>query len=74
MCLPGPRCLHEYFGGLHGRCPGGVWCGSLPVFRAGVPVVTELVLGGAATEPPEARINHFGPAGHNHFVGNTCNS
>ena len=44
----------------------------IPVFRAGVPVVTELVLGGAATEPPEAHIHHFGPAGHNCFVGNTC--
>jgi hypothetical protein len=43
-----------------------------PVFRAGVPVVTELVLGGAAREPPEAHIHHFGPAGNNHFVGNSC--
>ncbi len=25
-----------------------------PVFRAGIPVLTELILGGAATEPPEA--------------------
>ncbi len=40
-----------------------------PVFRAGIPVVTELVLRGAATEPPEAHIHHFGPAGHNCFVG-----
>jgi hypothetical protein len=36
------------------------------------PVVTELVLGGAAPEPPEAHIHHFCPAGHNHFVGNTA--
>jgi hypothetical protein len=43
-----------------------------PVFRAGIPVVTELVLGGMAIEPPEAHIHHFGPAGNNHFVGNTC--
>jgi hypothetical protein len=40
-----------------------------PVFRAGVPVVMELVLGGAVMEPPEAHIHHFGPAGHNRFVG-----
>ncbi len=38
-----------------------------PGFRAGIPVVTELVLGGAATEPPEAHIHHFGPPGHNDF-------
>ncbi len=43
-----------------------------PVFGAGVPVVTELVLGGVATELPEVQIHHFGPAGHNHFVDNTC--
>jgi hypothetical protein len=42
-----------------------------PVFRAGIPVVTELVLGGTGMEPPEAHINHFGPAGCNSFVGNT---
>ncbi len=42
-----------------------------PVFRTGIPVVMELVLGGVATEPPEAHIHHFGPAGHNHFVGNS---
>jgi hypothetical protein len=44
------------------------------VFRAGIPVVTELVLGGAATEPPEVHIHHFGLVGHNRFVGNTCSS
>ncbi len=33
-----------------------------PVFRASIPLVTELVLGGAAMEPPEERIHHFGPA------------
>ncbi len=42
-----------------------------PVFRTGIPVVTELVLGGTATEPPEAHIHHFGPVGHNPFVGNS---
>jgi hypothetical protein len=30
-----------------------------PVFRTCVPVVTKLVLGSAATEPPEAHIHHF---------------
>ncbi len=43
-----------------------------PGFRAGIPIVTELVLGDTATEPPEVHIHHFCPAGHNHFVGNTC--
>jgi hypothetical protein len=43
-----------------------------PVFRALVPVVTKLVLGGAVMEPPEAHIHHFGPAGNNCFIGNTC--
>jgi hypothetical protein len=38
-----------------------------PVFRAGVPVVMELVLGDTATEPPEAHIHHFGSEGHNPF-------
>jgi hypothetical protein len=44
----------------------------IPVFRASVPVVMELVLEGAATEPPEAHIHHFGQAGNNCFIGNTC--
>jgi hypothetical protein len=43
-----------------------------PVFRAGIPVVAELILGGMAMEPPEAHIHHFGSAGHNLFFGNTC--
>ncbi len=42
-----------------------------PVFRASIPVVMGLVLGGTTTEPPEAHIHHIGLAGHNHFVGNT---
>jgi hypothetical protein len=45
-----------------------------PAFRACVLVITELVLGSAATEPPEAHIHHFGPAGNNCFIGNTCGS
>jgi hypothetical protein len=43
-----------------------------PVFIASIPVVMELVLGGVATEPPEAHIHYFGPAGHNRFAGNSC--
>jgi hypothetical protein len=39
---------------------GAIVC---PVFRAHVPVITELVLESAATEPPEVHIHHFGPAG-----------
>ncbi len=42
-----------------------------PVFRAGIPVVMELVLGDVATEPPEVHIHHFGPAGNNCSIGNT---
>ncbi len=43
-----------------------------PVFRASIPVITKLVLGSAAAEPPEEHIHHFGPEGNNCFVGNTC--
>jgi hypothetical protein len=34
-----------------------------PVFRTSILVITKLVLGSAATKPPEAHIHHFGPAG-----------
>jgi hypothetical protein len=43
-----------------------------PVFRASIPVVMDLVLGGMATEPPEAHIHHFGPERNNYLIGNTC--
>ncbi len=104
---PSPRCLHEYFNGLHCRCANDVWCGSQPsfwsehpsnngigegfsaypvpvpdacmstsmgfivgvrmmfgvvvspVFGAGIPVITELVLRCTAMEPPEAHILHL---------------
>jgi hypothetical protein len=36
-----------------------------PVFKASVPIITKLVLGSMATEPPEAHIHHFGLAGNN---------
>ncbi len=43
-----------------------------PVFRASNPVVKELVMEGTTTEPPEVHIHHFGLAGNNCFIGNTC--
>ncbi len=43
-----------------------------PVIRACVPVIPKLVLLSVATEPPEAHIHHFGPAGNNCFIDNTC--
>jgi hypothetical protein len=43
-----------------------------PVFRASIPVITKLVLGIVAKEPPEAHIHHFGLAGNNCFIGITC--
>jgi len=43
-----------------------------PVFGASIPVITKLVLGSSAPEPPEAHIHHFGPLGDNRFVGDTC--
>ena len=45
-----------------------------PVLGARIPVITKLVLGFVAPEPPEAHIHHLGPAGDNRFVGNTCGS
>ena len=42
-----------------------------PVFRASIPVIVKLVLGCAASKPPETHIHHFCPAGNNCFVGNT---
>ncbi len=43
-----------------------------PVLGARIPVITKLVLGFVAPEPPEAHIHHLGPAGDNCVVGNTC--
>jgi hypothetical protein len=45
-----------------------------PDFRASIPAMTKLVLGSSATEQPELHIHHFGPAGNNSFIGNTCSS
>jgi hypothetical protein len=43
-----------------------------PVFRARVPIIMKWVLGSTAMEPPEAHIHHFGLAGNDCFIGNTC--
>jgi hypothetical protein len=43
-----------------------------PVLGACIPVITKLVLGFAAPEPPEAHIHHLGLGGDNCVVGNTC--
>ncbi len=45
MCLLGPRCLHGYFGGLHGRYLGGFWCASLPSFQSQHPSNNKISLG-----------------------------
>ncbi len=42
-----------------------------PVLGARVPIVPELVLRCAATEPPEAHIHHFAPARHNGIINNS---
>ncbi len=36
-----------------------------------IPVISKLILGCAATEPPKLHIHHFGPAWHNSLVGNS---
>jgi hypothetical protein len=42
-----------------------------PIFRASIPVVKELVLGGTATEPPEVHIHHLAPERNNYCISNT---
>ncbi len=42
-----------------------------PVLGAYTPVISKLILGWVATEPPELHIHHLGPAGHNSLVGNS---
>ena len=41
-----------------------------PVLGACIPVISKLILGCAATEPPKLHIHHLGPAGHNSLFGN----
>ncbi len=42
------------------------------VLGACIPVITKLILGCTAKEPPKSHIHHLGPAGHNSLVGNSC--
>jgi hypothetical protein len=37
-----------------------------------IPVITKLILGCAAMEPPKLHIHHLGPAGDNSLVDNSC--
>ncbi len=43
-----------------------------PVLGACIPVISKLILGCVATEPPKSHIHHFWPAGHNSLGGNSC--
>jgi hypothetical protein len=45
-----------------------------PVLEALIPVMTKLILGCMATEPPKSHIHHFGPAGDSSFIGNSSGS
>jgi hypothetical protein len=45
-----------------------------PVFGARIPIVTKLVLGFLAMEPPKLHIHHFAPTRNNSIVGNTSGS
>jgi hypothetical protein len=42
-----------------------------PVLGACIPVISKLILGCVAMEPPKSHIHHLGPAGHNSLVGNS---
>jgi hypothetical protein len=43
-----------------------------PVLGTCIPVITNLILGCTAMEPPKLHIHHLGPAGDNSFIGNSC--
>ncbi len=43
-----------------------------PVLGACIPVITKLILGCVAMEPPKLHIYHLGPVGDNSFIGNSC--
>ena len=45
-----------------------------PVFRAGVPIVSKLILGFTAAKPPKSHVHHFASLGNNSVVGNSCSS
>ena len=42
-----------------------------PVLGSSIPIVSELILRCAATEPPEAHIHHFAPARNNGIINNS---
>ncbi len=43
----------------------------VPVLSACIQVISKLILGCAATEPPKLHIHQLGPAGHNSLLGNS---
>ncbi len=62
------QALMGFVGGV--RVVFGVVVG--PVLGSCIPVITKLILGCTATEPPKLHIHHLGPAGDNSLVGNSC--
>jgi hypothetical protein len=42
-----------------------------PVLGTSIPIVSKLILGCLATEPPEAHIHHLAPARNNSIINNT---
>ncbi len=45
-----------------------------PVLGICIPIITKLILGCAAMEPPKLHIHHLGSAGDNSLVGNSHSS
>jgi len=45
-----------------------------PIFRACVPIVSKLVLGFKAAEPPKSHVHHFAPLRNNSVISNPCSS
>jgi hypothetical protein len=63
-------CMQALMGFVVGvRMVFGVIVG--PVLGTCIPVISKLILGCAAIEPPILNIHHLGPAGHNSLVGNS---
>jgi hypothetical protein len=61
-------CMQALMGFMEGvRVVFGVEVG--PVLEICIPVITKLILGCTAMEPPKSHIHHLGPAGDNSFVG-----
>ncbi len=64
-------CMQALMGFVVGvRVVFGVVIG--PVLGACILIISKLILGSAAMEPPKLHIYHLGPAGHNSLVGNFC--